>query len=73
MITTLHVRPSELLSPGKPVWMHVFGFFHCFADLELVHVLAEHLLDEDRSNIGLLHRQEVKRALCARSLAFSSR
>ena len=34
---------------------------------------AEHFLDADRSNIGLLHRDAVKQALCARGLALSSR
>ncbi|KAL0046239.1 hypothetical protein WJX82_006588 [Trebouxia sp. C0006] len=35
--------------------------------------LLQHFLDADRSNIGLLHRDAVKQALCARGLALSSR
>ncbi len=34
---------------------------------------AEHFLDADRSNSGLLHRDALKQALCARGLALSSR
>ncbi|KAL0022560.1 hypothetical protein WJX77_003082 [Trebouxia sp. C0004] len=35
--------------------------------------LLQHFLDVDRPNIGLLHRDALKQALCARGLALSSR
>ncbi|KAA6417513.1 MAG: hypothetical protein FRX49_12539 [Trebouxia sp. A1-2] len=35
--------------------------------------LLQHFLDVDRSNGGLLHRDALKQALCARGLALSSR